>query len=124
LEARYNYGERLSKEFAKDDEIIARGIEVVHHRLVAVAAGFIQATGRGIGRCARCLYHQHSAASAPHLVFDSRQQGMANTLSPHLRVYSNPVQVEGPFGQRVWSKAGVAQQAASVRDLAEPVFID
>ena len=43
---------RVSKEFAKHDEIIARRIEVVDHCFVAVAAGFIQPTGRGIGRCA------------------------------------------------------------------------
>jgi hypothetical protein len=114
LEARYSYGDKLCEEFAKDDEIVARSIEIVNHRFIPIATGFIKATGRSIGRCAGCLYHQHSASSGIYLVFDPRQQGVANTLSSHLRVYSNPVQVEGPLSQRVWSKAGVAQQRIAV----------
>ena len=39
---------------------------------------------------------------------------MSDALSLRLRVYSNPVQVEGPLGQRVCPKAGVAQQVTII----------
>jgi hypothetical protein len=60
---------QVSKEFAKDDEVIARGIEVVDHRFIPIATGFVKATGWGIGRCAGCLHEHHPASLDPHLLF-------------------------------------------------------